>query len=65
MTDYFRLFDKDGNGFVDAEEFLVAMTTLGEKMTLKEVQGTMWECDANRDGQINYDEFVNMMLLNM
>ncbi|XP_059176358.1 calmodulin-beta-like [Physella acuta] len=51
----FRLFDKDGNGFISAAELRHVMTNLGEKLTDDEVD------EMIRDGQVNYVEFVRMM----
>lgn len=33
-----RVFDKDGNGFITAQEFKHFMTTMGEKFTEEEVR---------------------------
>jgi len=38
------------------------MTSLGEKLSDKEVDEMIREADVDGDGQINYDEFVKMML---
>lgn len=57
----FKVFDKDGNGFISAEELEFAMTKIGEKLTKEEVQQMIKEADLDGDGQINYEEFVRMM----
>lgn len=38
------------------------MTNLGEKLTDEEVDEMIREADIDGDGQVNYEEFVRMML---
>jgi len=57
----FRVFDKDGNGFISASELRHVMANLGEKMTDEEVDEMIKEADLDGDGQINYEEFVSVM----
>ena len=38
------------------------MTNLGEKLTDEEVDKRLRETDVDGDGQINYEEFVKMMM---
>lgn len=58
----FRVFDKDGNGFISAAELRHVMTNLGEKMTDKDVEEMIAEADINADGMVNYEEFIKMMM---
>ena len=37
------------------------MTNLGEKLTDDEVDAMIREADGDGDGQVNYDEFAQMM----
>mmetsp|Transcript_8066 Transcript_8066/g.8928 ORF Transcript_8066/g.8928 Transcript_8066/m.8928 type:complete len:150 (+) Transcript_8066:46-495(+) len=62
IREAFKVFDKDGNGFISAAELRHVMTNLGEKLTDEEVDEMIREADVDNDGQINYDEFVKMML---
>jgi calmodulin len=38
------------------------MTNLGEKLTEEEVEEMIREADVDGDGQVNYEEFVTMMV---
>jgi len=62
IKEAFKVFDKDGNGFISAAELRHIMTNLGEKLTDEEVDEMIREADVDGDGQINYDEFVDMMM---
>ena len=62
IKEAFRVFDKDGNGYISASELRHVMTNLGEKLTDEEVDEMIREADIDGDGQINYEEFVKMMM---
>uniref|UniRef100_A0A7S2PNU8 Calmodulin n=1 Tax=Leptocylindrus danicus TaxID=163516 RepID=A0A7S2PNU8_9STRA len=62
IKEAFRVFDKDGNGFISAAELRHVMTNLGEKLTDEEVDEMIREADIDGDGQVNYEEFVKMMM---
>ena len=62
LMEAFRVFDRDGNGFISAHELRHVMTNLGEKLTNEEVDEMIKEADLDGDGAINYEEFVRMML---
>lgn len=61
IREAFRVFDKDGDGFISAAELRRVMTNLGEKLTDEEVNEMIREADVDGDGKINYEEFVAMM----
>ena len=62
ILEAFKVFDKDGNGFISAAELRHIMTNLGEKLTDEEVDEMIREADIDGDGQINYEEFVKVMM---
>ena len=62
ILEAFKVFDKDGNGFISAAELRHIMTNLGEKLTDEEVDEMLREADIDGDGQINYEEFVKVMM---
>ncbi|XP_021289318.1 calcium-dependent protein kinase 3-like [Herrania umbratica] len=56
----FQYFDKDNSGYITMEELEQALRkyNMGDEKTIKEI---IAEVDTDRDGRINYDEFVAMM----
>ena len=58
LKEAFKVFDKDGSGFISAAELRHVMTNLGEKLTDAEVDEMIREADIDGDGQICYDECV-------
>lgn len=54
ITDAFKVFDKNGDGFINAAELRHVMTNLGEKLSDGEVQDMIKEADIDGDGMINY-----------
>lgn len=57
----FRVFDKDGNGFISAAELRHVMASLGEKLTDLEIDEMIVEGDVDGDGQVNFEDFVQMV----
>lgn len=62
LREAFRIFDKEGNGFLTASELRHIMMNLGEKLTEEECDEMIREADIMGDGNINYEEFVTMMM---
>uniref|UniRef100_A0A8C9VB54 Calmodulin 3a (phosphorylase kinase, delta) n=1 Tax=Scleropages formosus TaxID=113540 RepID=A0A8C9VB54_SCLFO len=64
----FSLFDKDGDGTITTKELGTVMRSLGQNPTeaelqdmINEVDEMIREADIDGDGQVNYEEFVQMM----
>ena len=64
VREAFRVFDKDGNGFISAAELRHVMTNLGQRLSDEEVDEMIRRADTDGDGQVNYEEFVDMMACN-
>jgi calmodulin len=62
IKEAFRVFDKEGQGFVSCAEMRHVMTNLGEKLTEEEVDQLIHEGDDDGDGQIKYSDFVKQMM---
>ncbi|XP_012853869.1 PREDICTED: calmodulin-2/4-like [Erythranthe guttata] len=61
LKEAFKVFDKDQNGYISANELRQTMINLGEKLTVEEVEQMVREADLDGDGQISFDEFVKTM----
>ena len=59
---YFRVFDRNGDGYISKSEFKHCMMHFGERFTDEEVEEMIAEADANNDGKIDYTEFSQMIL---
>ncbi|XP_002138729.1 calmodulin-A-like [Drosophila pseudoobscura] len=57
----FKIFDRDGNGYISTLELKTTMMMLGEKVTDEEVREIMAEIDQDHDGRISYAEFLSAM----
>ncbi|XP_042059776.1 calmodulin-2/4-like isoform X1 [Salvia splendens] len=62
LKEAFKVFDTDQNGYISATELRHVMINLGEKLTDEEVEQMIREADLDGDGQVDYDEFVKMMM---
>lgn len=49
------MFDKDGNGYITAQEFKHFMTTMGERFSEEEVDEIIREVDKDGDEQVRHD----------
>ena len=53
-NDPFRVFDKDGDGFITVDELGMTMLSLDETLGLSELKEMMDEVDSDRDGKVSY-----------
>ena len=57
----FERHDADGSGTISPDELRMVMESLGEDMTEEDFQKLLVEVDKDGDGEVDYEEFVNMM----
>ena len=62
LKEAFKIFDKNCNGFIEAKELKEVTTTLGTILTKEEFEEFWLEADTNKDGRLDYNEFINMMM---
>lgn len=61
LLEAFRIFDKNGDGFITEEELKGALLNLGERLTSEEIKDMIRAADKDGNGSIDYNEFVEMM----
>jgi Ca2+-binding EF-hand superfamily protein len=57
----FRTIDDSGNRKVDAQEFFVGLNECGCNLTKQETDLLLAAYDTDKDGNVNFDEFLVMM----
>ncbi|KAL8026354.1 hypothetical protein ABFX02_14G021100 [Erythranthe guttata] len=61
----FTMFDKDGDGRITIEDLATMMRCLDQNPTQRELHDIMNEIDLNRNGTIEFDEFLDHMSKNI
>ena len=58
----FSIFDKDGNGFLDAVEMKRVLNKIGEELTDVEIEDQLRHYDIDGDFQMMASEFVKIVI---
>ena len=58
IREAFRMFDREGNGFITSVDLMEIMTSIGDVLSFEEADELIAEADVDGDGNINYEEFV-------
>ncbi|CAF0853698.1 unnamed protein product [Adineta steineri] len=58
----FRVFDKDGNGTINANELKRFVRLYDTELTEDEADDMISQADPNKTGSINYDDFIQFLL---
>ncbi|KAJ3059960.1 hypothetical protein HDU99_006119 [Rhizoclosmatium hyalinum] len=61
MKEAFKIFDKNGDGFITNDELKFALAQQGDNLSDEEIAEVIRECDVDGDGKLNYEEFAKMM----
>ena len=61
IREAFRVFDKEGNGFISTTELSLVMQNIGDVLSEEETDELIAEADIDGDGNVNYEEFVAML----
>jgi len=57
----FELFDRDGDGIIDNDEFHKITSVMGLDMSKQQAEALVTEVDADGTGGMGFDEFIVMM----
>ncbi|XP_067644382.1 calcium-binding protein E63-1 isoform X2 [Eurosta solidaginis] len=55
----FRVFDRDGNGFITRDELQTAMEMIGEPLSETQLTQLLAIADLDQDGRINYEAITH------
>ncbi|KAF9274623.1 hypothetical protein BGZ68_000484 [Mortierella alpina] len=58
----FKVFDKEGNGYISVGELRYVLTNLGEKLSDPEVDELLKGVEVDKGSKVNYEDFVKMIL---
>ncbi|XP_057970763.1 calcium-binding allergen Bet v 3 [Malania oleifera] len=63
LTEAFKVFDEDGDGYISAQELQIVLGKLGlpEAREIERVQQMIVSVDRNCDGRVDFFEFKDMM----
>ena len=62
LEESFKLIDTDGSGSVTVRELTKFLCAFGEPLTEAEVKQVVDRYDADKDGTLNYAEFINTLM---
>merc|ERR1712126_291767 len=62
LKDAFKLYDKEGQGFITNDTLREIITELLAPLTEEEVDGIIDELDEDGSGSMDFDEFCEMMM---
>ncbi|KAJ9058862.1 Calmodulin-2 [Entomophthora muscae] len=58
----FAAFDKDNKGNISAEDIARVLMSINETISESEIREIIKYADVSGDGQVNYEEFVKLMV---
>merc|ERR1712118_142763 len=61
MREAFLVFDRDRSGSVTASELKHVMNNFGETVTDEEVEAMIQQADADGDGELSFDDFLQFI----
>ncbi|XP_013779831.1 troponin C [Limulus polyphemus] len=61
LREAFRLYDKQGQGFINVSDLRDILRALDDKLTEDELDEMIAEIDTDGSGTVDFDEFMEMM----
>jgi calmodulin len=62
LMEAFRVFDREENGLITENDIRVIFSTLGEPVTLEEINSILGQCAIDENGKVKYADFVKLIL---
>jgi calmodulin len=63
LIETFKAFDRNCDGRISAQELKDVFEIIGKELTSKEIDELISQCDIDEDGEIDFEEFVELMTL--
>ena len=60
LEEMFNDFDQNGDGTISADEI---KQIVGEQLTSDEIDQLIWAVHKNKDGKVNFKEFIQILTL--
>ena len=61
ISEAFKIFDEDGNGFIDTDELRGVMQSIDQDVRRADIEEMIKQADASGDGQIDIEEFLQIL----
>jgi len=61
LREAFRLYDKEGNGYINVSDLRDILRALDDNITEDELDEMISEIDTDGSGTVDFDEFMEMM----
>ncbi|CAH1991173.1 unnamed protein product [Acanthoscelides obtectus] len=61
LKEAFRLYDREGNGYITTATLKEILGALDDKLTNRDLDGIIAEIDTDGSGTVDFDEFMEMM----
>ncbi|XP_068200278.1 troponin C, isotype gamma-like [Palaemon carinicauda] len=61
LKEAFRIYDKEGNGFITTDVLKEILQEIDNKLTPEDLVGIIEEVDEDGSGTLDFDEFMEMM----
>merc|ERR1719153_791536 len=61
LKEAFRIYDKEGNGYISIETLKEILRELDNKLTEEDLDSIIEEADEDGSGTLDFDEFMDMM----
>ena len=62
LAEAFKVFDREGNGYITSQELKHVMLKVADELSEEEVDAMIKQADVNGDGQIEYEEFIALLM---